>query len=146
MRKKCKALVLSCIDFRFVNVTKDALLVEYDDDYDLLTIGGASLCCTHDITHNKEITNMLSDFWQTVMQNINIAVKLHSIKEVVIIDHRDCGAYKQFYSHVYMNSEEENLFHTKNCNAMKYKIKDIWPQLVVKTYLIDLNGEVEMLG
>jgi carbonic anhydrase len=52
--------------------------------YDQLILAGASL----GVVHKRE--------WQTTfLDQLAFAIKEHGVKEVMILDHRDCGAYKK---------------------------------------------------
>jgi len=55
-----------------------------DGKYDQLILAGASL----GVVHKRE--------WQiTFLDQLGFAIKEHGVKEVMILDHRDCGAYKK---------------------------------------------------
>jgi len=66
---ECKALVISCLDFRFITKLRD-YLVDQDlkDNYDLITVPGASLNIDE------------------VRETIGLSFKLHKHKEVYIFD------------------------------------------------------------
>jgi carbonic anhydrase len=52
--------------------------------YDQLILAGASL----GIVHKRE--------WEiTFLDQLGFAIKEHGVREVMILDHRDCGAYKK---------------------------------------------------
>ena len=96
----CKALVISCIDFRFITNQRDYLNTSgLKDNYDLITVPGASL--------NIE----------KIEDSIDTSFKLHNPDEVYIFDHIDCGAYGKD------NSEER---HVKNLSLAKEEIQLLW--------------------
>lgn len=73
---KCKALVISCIDFRFISKIRDFLVKEgLKDNYDLITIPGAALSI------------------EKAASSIITSLNLHDPDEIYIFDHEDCGAY-----------------------------------------------------
>jgi hypothetical protein len=53
--------------------------------YDQLILAGASL----GVVHKRE--------WQiTFLDQLGFAIQEHGVSQVLILDHRDCGAYKKF--------------------------------------------------
>lgn len=116
--QNCKALVISCIDFRFVSNRRDFLTnVGIKDNYDLITTPGASL----NIGKIKD--------------SIEISFKLHKPYEVYLFDHLDCGAYGKD------NSEER---HLKNLKSAKEEIQLMNSKADVKTFIVEFNGVKEV--
>jgi carbonic anhydrase len=78
-------LMLTCMDSRYpqrIIQTMDSRGLR--GKYDQLILAGASL----GIVHKRE--------WQTTfLDQLGFAIKEHGVKEVMILDHRDCGAYKK---------------------------------------------------
>src|SRR5690606_12576734 len=94
--------VLSCIDLRLLDNLLDFL--HHDNlanRYDHFVLAGASLCTTN---HNhslfkKEILESFDNFehWkQNLNEHIQLAIDLHDIRDVYIVEHQDCGAYHHF--------------------------------------------------
>ena len=79
-------MVLSCIDPRFqpivYNYLKKKKLV---GKYSAFTIAGSSIGVTA-----KKFKRWHKVFWD----NFEISIKLHNIKKLIVINHRDCGAAK----------------------------------------------------
>lgn len=133
---KAKALVLSCIDFRFVDFEQDFLHKNQNlaGEYDLLTLAGASLA--------------LSDFSsdsvnQTFWEELELSVSLHKINKVIILDHQDCGAYAQeIDAKLSENPAKEIELHTKYLNQANRLIKKRYPDLQVELYFVQLDGQV----
>ena len=130
-----KALVLSCIDYRLIDDTIQFLESEcFAQSFDFTTLAGASL----GFNQNKYLC------WKEMfLQHIDLAIELHKIKNIIVIDHMDCGAYKQFYPCMQSNSEEERLLHIKNIRKFVCKLRCIHPKLKYHGYIIDLKGNVE---
>ena len=86
MKSNYKAMVLSCIDPRFqpivYNYLKKKKLI---GKYSSFTIAGASLGVTA-----VKFKKWHKTFWD----NIEATIKLHKIKKLIVINHRDCGAAK----------------------------------------------------
>lgn len=110
----CKAIVISCMDFRFQTFIRDwAVKTIGDRNYDLVTWAGAS----------RDMDN--------VLKMIELSSKLHGIKEVYLVNHEDCGAYGA------AGTLEK---HTQDLKTAKAKILQSLPQLKVKTYFLKLDG------
>ena len=86
MKLNYKALVLSCIDPRFqlivYNYLKRKKLI---GKYSSFTIAGSAI----GVTANK-FKRWHKSFWD----NFDTSVKIHKIKKLIVINHRDCGAAK----------------------------------------------------
>ncbi len=100
-KTEASVLVLSCIDLRFIDFLHHNLSKSIHNDYDNLSLAGASL---------GALT------WKDVyIKHVEIAYQLHKIREIWIIDHMDCGMYKKFYN---SDDTDENL-HIKNMIKVK---------------------------
>lgn len=130
---KAKALVLSCIDFRFdfrfVNFSKG----EYMDNCDKFSLAGASL------GYNQ---NTFPEWRETCNKHIELAKQLHDIDEVIVLDHMDCGAYRILYDNPTLSRQEEYELHKKNLNKFKAMINEKFPLLKVTTLLMDVDESV----
>ncbi len=79
------ALLISCMDYRYPHRIVDVMDAErLTGAYDHLVLAGASLGA------------LVPDWREVLFQHIRAALALdHKIKKIVILDHRDCGAYKK---------------------------------------------------
>lgn len=85
---RADALVLTCIDYRFGHVIPEYMHEHYPSlSYDHTILAGASLGVFSGI-----YPAWASTFWE----HLEVAIALHGIHTVVILDHRDCGAYREF--------------------------------------------------
>jgi len=129
-----KAFVITCMDFRLID---DAVYFldskGYNNNYDEIILAGASL------GYNQTKYN---SWKKTVDDHINLAKKLHHIKDIIVIDHMDCGAYKLIYNKPKMTRKEEIKLHKSNFQTFKQLIKKSYPELTVKTYLMDIDGKM----
>jgi hypothetical protein len=133
-----KALVLSCIDFRFLDFESNFLKsIKLDHQYDLLTLAGASLA----------LTNFPSEAdTQTFWEQLDLSVKLHKIEKVLILDHQDCGAYAtKIDAKLSDNPKQEIKVHSQYLKQAYWSIKERYPNLEVELYFVKLNGEVETI-
>jgi len=101
----------------------------YRDKYDQFILAGASLGYTD------------NNWRKTLEDHINISIELHHIKEIYIIDHMDCGAYKKVYG--VKNQQEEFKLHEKNIKLCIKDLKIKYPNLKYKGFVMKLNGSME---
>lgn len=109
-----KAIVLHCIDFRFVDATREFLHKQgYKRDHDDCSIAGA--------VKNIVDPHAASDV-EFAFRQIAIAHKLHSINDVILINHTDCGAYG---GHVaFASFDEERKRHAHDLRRAKEMIEE----------------------
>lgn len=130
-------LLISCVDFRLRDeiekfMRKDLKLL---DHYDEITIPGAALAMA---------TSQYPAWKQTIEQVITLAMKLHGIKYVILLDHRDCGAYKTILGEGTVDTKQkETDTHKKILSEAKRIIKLKFPELEVYTLLMGLDGLIE---
>jgi carbonic anhydrase len=132
-----KAIVLSCMDFRDIDdLTFLFNKLKYNNNYDQFILAGASFgILTKDdnwTSSNKSIslipalgTNLdvsatiTEDYLQkSFFLHVILAVMLHNITEIIIIDHMDCGAckaiLKSLLDKVDITQQEEYEYHIKS--------------------------------
>ncbi|HTZ81140.1 MAG TPA: carbonic anhydrase, partial [Stellaceae bacterium] len=80
------ALLFNCIDFRLTDATTRYMAGRgMAGKYDQLVLAGAALAA-----QTKKFPAWGETFWE----HVKVARDLHHIHEVIVIDHRDCGAYR----------------------------------------------------
>jgi len=124
-------LALSCIDGRFIKRTIDWVSEKTGGTFDFRTEVG----CT------KAILDCPDDC-QRFFSVIETSLSLHSIKEVWLIDHIDCGAYGG--SKGFKDSEEEKNFHTEKLNKAAEIISKRYPDLKVKKIYVTWDSVEEL--
>jgi carbonic anhydrase len=130
--KTAKAMVLSCMDFRFVDDKVNFLnKIGYRDDYSKFVLAGSSLGYNQDT---------FPEWSKSFDKHIELAKDLHNIDEVIVVDHMDCGAYRILYDNPSMSKEEEYKLHQKNLHEFKSLINKKFPSLRVTLLLINLDG------
>lgn len=113
----CDVIVVSCIDFRFQQYIHQWLDKNLSNKtYDYVGFAGGT----------KDL--------DTVMKQIDISVRLHAIKEAVLMHHEDCGAYG-------VESTPER--HASDLKKAKETILAKYPNLKVRLYYLHLDGEFE---
>lgn len=132
----CEAVVLTCIDFRFWRETVEFVEKELGiKSFDFPSLPGAA-----------KALNESSDQNSLAWQCLDVPVKLHAVKKIVIVNHADCGAYGG--SKNFANSEAEQKFHEGELQKSKQKILDKYPGkeiFLVYVRLIDDCGSIEFL-
>ncbi len=131
-----EALVLNCIDHRLIGTVTNYLHSRgLEGRYDQISIAGGAIGVMSAQTKSWSET-----FWQ----HLDLARKLHGIRKVIVIDHRDCGACKELVGkNCADNREREFGIHRKWMTALANKIRSFRPGLEVELILMDLDGSVE---
>jgi carbonic anhydrase len=120
MPLQCEFLVVHCIDFRlqgYLNKWLESHLPA--QSYDRVAIAGG----VYDLDY--------------VIRQVNIALRLHKIKRVVLVNHEDCGAY---------GAEGNYERHQMDLDDAKRKIEALFPGLDVETFYLHLDGTFEQLS
>ncbi len=133
-----KALVLSCIDFRFLEKEHSFLLGQsLENQYDLTALAGASLALESSI--NSPNTDA---FWH----QLDLSYRLHHIEKVIILDHQECGAFTQeIDSRLSQDLEREEQVHINYLNQASLAIQLRYPKLKVELYFVTLQMEVKTI-
>ena len=124
-------IVISCIDFRFRNKISKKIEETLKGEADLVSLAGAS----------KSLIDPKSQ--EVVLTQLQIANDLHHIKTVHILDHMDCGAYGG--SAKFKSQEEETAMHEEKLREAAGIIKDKFPQLETKLYIVGFDSILEVL-
>jgi carbonic anhydrase len=112
--------VVCCIDFRFQkHIRKFTNKYLKGKVFDLIGFAGS--------TKNINI----------VLEQIAISVRLHQIKQVVLVHHEECGAY---------GAESTLELHTTDLKKAKDAILAKWPTLKVDLFYMKLDGKVEKIN
>ena len=134
MKKKFKAMVLSCIDPRFQNLTYNYLKKKkLIGKYSAFTIAGAAV----GVTHNK-----FKQWHKTFYDNLATSIQLHQIEKLIVINHKDCGAAKIANGKKEFTSVNEKKIHQESFLKIKKQIKKKFPKLKVELNLISLDSKI----
>ncbi len=133
------ALLLSCMDFRLMDDIERYMSGRgLRDKYDHVVLAGASL---------GAITDKYPAWNKTFWEHLDIAIKLHNIHTVIVMDHRDCGAYKVILGAEHAKDPKvERDTHTAQLKELKSMINEKHPKLKVEMLLMALDGKVETVG
>lgn len=133
------ALLLSCMDFRLMDDIERYMSGRgLRDKYDHVVLAGASL---------GAITDKYPAWNKTFWEHLDIAIKLHHIHTVIVMDHRDCGAYKVILGPEHAKDpKKEKDTHAAQLKKLKGMINDKHPKLKVELLLMALDGKVETIS
>jgi carbonic anhydrase len=133
-----EALLLSCMDYRLIDD-----IVKYMDSrgmtnqYDHVILAGASL---------GAVTNAFKDWNQTFWDHLKVAIDLHHINSVILMDHRDCGAYKVILKADFSKDPAlEEGVHGKYLRELAQAIRKRYPKLEVEMLMMNLDGTVQTI-
>ena len=150
------ALLLSCMDLRLM----DDIIQLMDHDglanrYDHVILAGAALGALGIPGAAKDYSH-----WKKVFEDhLEAACNHHHIKDIYIVEHRDCGAYREYIGKDFDDdqADEETACHREYAVCLEKEIKK-WVtvankgradkdkiKLRVKSFLMDLRGVVSPL-
>jgi len=133
------ALLLSCMDFRLMDDIERYMSARgLRGRYDHVVLAGASL---------GAITDRYPAWNTTFWQHLDIAIELHDIHTVILMDHRDCGAYKVILGPEHAEDPKVEMdVHAAQLGTLRARIEEKYPKLEVETLLMALDGTVEKTG
>ena len=129
----CKAVLLTCIDFRFWRETVDFAETELKiQDFDFPLPGAAK--AINECQNEDDIS----------LKCISVPCDLHHAEEIIIVNHADCGAYggaEKFDGDI----EAEQKFHENELQKAKEKILAKYPDkevILIYAKLVDDGDNV----
>lgn len=147
---KKNILVLSCMDLRLTdNVVNFLHFDNLTNRFDHFILAGTSLLCSKKYKDHLQpgVEKKYGHWSETLDNHIELAIKLHGIGDIYIIEHQDCGAYINLLNPKKvdlstLNSEKNwhKKISTDLANDINKKHK-----LHVHCFYIDLRGNVELL-
>ena len=136
MNSNYKAMVLSCIDPRFQPIIYNHLKKKnLIGKYSSFTIAGASIGVT---------ANKFKKWHKTFWNNIDISIKFHRIKKLIVINHQDCGIAKIINGNKEFSKINEMKIHKASFQKIKKIFKKKYPKLNIELNIISLNNKVEI--
>jgi len=133
-----EAMALTCIDYRLVDDAVHFFDSKHlTNEYDQVSLAGASLASV-----SPKFPSSNKAFWD----QLDIAKTLHHIQKVIVLDHRDCGAFKVAFGDKFASERAaETAQHKQVMAQMKSALTKKHPDLGVEFYLLALDGTVEEL-
>jgi carbonic anhydrase len=119
--------VVTCMDNRFLKAAREILMNDYEVDIEgsaRLALAGSSMAVADG----------------TLIPQIQKSYKLQEINHVWVIDHTDCGGFGKLKAFGGDESKEIEA-HFPYMERAKQAIHNVLPQLVVTTFIINLDGE-----
>ena len=114
---QCDALVVHCMDYRLQKFLPPWITVRFGyDNFDIISLAGS----VHD--------------YEMVLKYVQLAVQIHAIKTVCLINHEDCRAYGR---------EGTYKRHRRDLLDTRVKLHALFPQLNVETFYLHLDGTFE---
>ena len=128
-------MVLSCMDPRFQPIIFNYLKKKkLNGKYSSFTIAGSAIGVT---------ANKFKKWHKTFWDNLDTSIKLHKIKKLIVINHRDCGAAKIVNGNKNLKKMDETKIHKKSFMKVKKIFKKKYPNLSIELKIISLNKKVE---
>lgn len=118
----CRALVISCSDFRFVSAQRQARLdLGLENAYDLLARPGGV----------RQLVQPLSEAGrETIYEEIALLHRLHGFERILLMNHMTCGAYADVWE-----SGREADVHREHLLRAKEILLGRYPGMSVEPYL-----------
>lgn len=166
-------LLISCMDLRLLdNIVH---FMEHDNltnRYDQFIMAGASIGALFEAATEQDELKKMEEYygWKSgLLNHLDLAIMLHDVKDIYILEHRHCGAYKAFLKDGKGNYEEHGyalefehhqkyaLMLTKMLgeyilqrkNELSAKNDTLAPkyqdEIRIHSFLMDLRGDVELL-
>jgi len=134
-----EALLLGCMDFRLMDEIERYMTSRgLRDKYDHMALAGASL---------GALTDKYPAWSKTFWDHVGLAVDLHHIRKLIVMDHRDCGAYKVILGEDFAKDPaKEKKVHNEKLHELARQVNKHYPKLEVELLLIDLDGTVEAIS
>lgn len=134
--KEAEGLLLTCMDFRFF--LKIAEIMQ-EIKYDHVTLAGAALGA---VVSGKE-------HWHKMFfDHVELAIKLHNIKWVLVMEHRDCGAYGPKGFRLLPDNptpEQERKVHDDQVAELARRIHTPYPGLSFDSLLLEKPNGTDAL-
>ena len=129
-------VLLNCMDYRLTEATTQFMtLQERAGKYDQIVLAGASLGAKN---------NRFPEWGKTFWDHVQVAIDLHNIHKIVVLDHRDCGAYKVILGKdLAADPKEEYDVHATQMRSLRGAINAKHPKLEVELLLMALDGKAE---
>jgi carbonic anhydrase len=138
---KPSVFLLTCMDYRYAQRIIDVMnRQDLLRKYDIFVLAGAAAGANENETWR-----------QALVEHIRAARELkHMIDQIIILEHRDCGAYKLFFKLEWdqVTPPVEEAYHNKQVNALaRYLRKEFSteiPNLIIKSWLLARDEDDEL--
>ena len=133
------AVLLSCMDYRLMEAIERYMGTRgLRKKYDHLILAGASL---------GALTEKFPAWNRTFWEHLDVAIDLHHVSKVIVLDHRDCGAYKVILGEDFAKDRaRDTAVHTAKLRDLRAQVRGKHPKLSVELLLMSLDGTVETIA
>lgn len=123
------------MDFRLQGCINAIAKEYFDSSCDIITrAGGVS-----DLVRPDEDGEWLE---KSLLRDIEVSIKLHHIKKIVLVAHQDCGAYNR---HQLNPGQEEIDFHFRDLVAAKVLLEARFSGIQIELVIATLNENNEFV-
>ena len=130
---KADACIIWCFDNRFWPAFEEFRGESEINHFDpVFVAGGAKALGVSDQKNDQDF----------LLKQIEISIKLHGTKKVILMTHEDCGAFGGSKSFIYVGEELSQ--HERILGAGKAKVHDSFPNLEITAYFATFNGLKEI--
>lgn len=131
-------MLLNCMDYRLIDdVGRYMDGRKLTDNYDQIILAGASL---------GALTGAQPSWGATFWSHLDLALDLHHVHSLIVIDHRDCGAYKLLFGEDYSTDPARELeVHAEQMRKLRDLVAERHPSLPTELLLMSLDGSVESI-
>jgi carbonic anhydrase len=136
------ALLLTCMDFRFFLTIAEMMK---GIKYDHVILAGAALGV---VVKNPTCLRDKARWQQTFFDHLELAIALHKIKKVIVLEHRDCGAYgPDGFCLLPANPKRglERRVHDEKAEELRNKIREIDSDLYFCSFLMEKPSKTDAL-
>jgi len=134
-----EALLLTCIDYRLTAATTRYMAEQgLERKYDQFILAGAALGA-----ENAKFPDWGRTFWE----HVQLAIDLHQVRKLIVMDHRDCGFYKDIHGKdLAADPKQEFEIHAVQMRRVRRDIGRRHRELQVELLLMGLDGKVETVA
>ncbi|HVM77271.1 MAG TPA: carbonic anhydrase [Candidatus Paceibacterota bacterium] len=123
-----EAVIITCFDNRIYKVRKAFVKQLGFKHPDVVEVAGGI----------KAITQGSDAERKFIFEQIRISIALHHARKIVLMPHRDCGAYGG--SKNFITQEAEYAFQSEEMEKAAGLLKKEFPGMPVESYLLDFDG------
>ncbi|MGJ0510851.1 hypothetical protein [Methylocystis sp.] len=135
-----EVLLVTCIDFRFIEKVMNLIdCAGLTGKFDYVILAGAELGPVVDYPPDPK------PHWQKFfLDHLALSKRLHNIKKVLVLGHRDCGAYREFeLLPEDPDPQAEYACHAAQAKKFEALVKNFDCTLGVDKYLLSLTSPDE---
>jgi carbonic anhydrase len=121
-KARCRALVISCSDFRFISAQRQIRLdLGLEHAYDLLARPGGVFSLVRSPARSVR---------RSMLDEIDMLRSLHRFREILLMNHVSCGAYRGL-----ARGNAELRLHREDLLGAKAMLEERYPRLAISAYL-----------